>query len=563
MFFSPIARRSLAVRSLHGTCYLLLTMGAATILIPLLIMVAGSFSPSSSQKISLFPAYLLNDDSLWSGYLASKYNQSTTTLRAAWGDPSVDLESIRQPAGLNPVKIETWNKFLSEVEIEPLFQSGGFFGTSRLPQYNKRNFSSWLLAKYDGDLTRLNRELGTEFASTNTILPPVLSLTGAPFQSSPLMSQLLEFIRERMGQSERITMNAGGYYRGVFLPQVVGMSIKDFNAKYGTHHASFSDIPFSATVPSVAADTWFLFVSKILRPDFVRLTETGEKHFLESGLTRDEFIRRQSLPPDLKVHTLDVLFTEWAATRGLDATAIPQQDLDFYYFSAQKSRWRGVFLTQNYSVVLDEILVHGRAITNTLILVVLSVTGALIINPMAAYALSRYRPKFTYQIILFCLVTMALPAEVTMIPVFLQLKEFGLLNTFGALVIPGLANGFSIFLLKGFFDSLPRDLYDAADLDGAGEFTIFWQITMNLSRPILAVMALGAFTNAYGTFMYALILCPDPKMWTIMVYLFQLMQSVGSPILYAALIIVSIPTVLIFIFCQNIILKGIVVPSEK
>ena len=261
--------------------------------------------------------------------------------------------------------------------------------------------------------------------------------------------------------------------------------------------------------------------------------------------------------------TLDVRFTEWAAQRGVEVIGIPQKDLDYRDFLAEKNHWRKVFLTQNYQVVIDEILVNGRAIRNTLILVILSVVGTLLVNPMAAYALSRYRPKMTYQIILFCLVTIALPGEVTMIPVFLQLKEMGLLNTFGALVIPGLASGFSIFLLKGFFDSLPRDLYEAAELDGASEFTIFWLITMNLSRPILAVLALGAFTSAYGTFFYALILCPDPKMWTIMVYLFQLMQSVSPPILYAALILVSIPTILIFICCQNIILRGIVVPSEK
>ena len=150
-----------------------------------------------------------------------------------------------------------------------------------------------------------------------------------------------------------------------------------------------------------------------------------------------------------------------------------------------------------------------------------------------------------------------------MIPVFLQLKTFGLLNTFGALVIPTLANGFSIFLLKGFFDSLPKELYEAAEIDGASEWTMFWQLTMTLSRPILAVLALGAFVGAYGTFMYALILCPDPQMWTIMVYLFQLMQTVDTPVLYAALIISAIPTTLVFIFCQNIILRGIVVPSEK
>ncbi|MFV0338914.1 MAG: carbohydrate ABC transporter permease, partial [Chthoniobacterales bacterium] len=192
-----------------------------------------------------------------------------------------------------------------------------------------------------------------------------------------------------------------------------------------------------------------------------------------------------------------------------------------------------------------------------------SVGGALLINPLAAYALSRFKLPQTYSLLVFFLATIAFPAEVTMIPVFLQLKEFHLLNTFGALVLPTLVNGFSIFLLKGFFDSLPRELYEAAELDGASEFTMFWQITMNLSKPILAVIALGAFVTAYSTFFYALILAPDPRMWTIMVYIFQLRESVDSPVVYASLIITAIPTLLVFIFCQNIILRGIVVPSDK
>jgi multiple sugar transport system permease protein len=85
---------------------------------------------------------------------------------------------------------------------------------------------------------------------------------------------------------------------------------------------------------------------------------------------------------------------------------------------------------------------------------------------------------------------------VTQIPVFLMLREFNMLNTFWALILPGLGNGYSIFLLKGFFDSLPQEPYESASIDGVGEFRIFWQITMSLSKPIPAVITLNAFTDA-------------------------------------------------------------------
>ena len=104
---------------------------------------------------------------------------------------------------------------------------------------------------------------------------------------------------------------------------------------------------------------------------------------------------------------------------------------------------------------------------------ILSILLALIVNPLAAYALSRYNLPSQYKILLFLIATMAFPAVVTMIPNFLLLRDLGLLNTFAALLLPGMANGYSIFLLKGFFDSLPKELYEAADIDGATEWNKF------------------------------------------------------------------------------------------
>jgi multiple sugar transport system permease protein len=86
---------------------------------------------------------------------------------------------------------------------------------------------------------------------------------------------------------------------------------------------------------------------------------------------------------------------------------------------------------------------------------------------------------------------------------------------------------------------------------------------MNLSKPILAVIALNAFTLAYSNFMFALLLCQDEKMWTLMVWIYQLQQMSGTGVVYASLIIAAIPTFIIFVFCQNIIMRGIVVPTEK
>ena len=105
-----------------------------------------------------------------------------------------------------------------------------------------------------------------------------------------------------------------------------------------------------------------------------------------------------------------------------------------------------------------------------------------------------------------------------------------------------------IFILKGFFDSLPRELYESAQIDGASEWTMFWSITMATSKPILAVIALHAFTMAYGNFMLAFIVCQNEKMWTMMVHIYQLQESSSNAVGFAALVIAAIPTLLVFIF---------------
>jgi len=187
----------------------------------------------------------------------------------------------------------------------------------------------------------------------------------------------------------------------------------------------------------------------------------------------------------------------------------------------------------------------------------------LTVNPLAAYALSRFNLPSTYKILLFCLATMAFPGEVTAIPNFLLMKKLHLLNTLWALILPGMAGGFAIFLLKGFFDSLPQELYEAAEIDGANEFQMFTKICLPMSMPVLAVIGLGAFTVAYGSFMWAFVVCPDKNWWTLMVWLQQMQSWAPQSMIFAALVLAAIPTLLVFIFAQNVIMRGVIIPTEK
>jgi len=150
-----------------------------------------------------------------------------------------------------------------------------------------------------------------------------------------------------------------------------------------------------------------------------------------------------------------------------------------------------------------------------------------------------------------------------MIPSFLLLKQLHLLNTFAALVFPTAASGYMIFLLKGFFDSLPQELFEAGQIDGAKEVTMMTRIALPLSKPVLGYLALLAFMGAYGAFLYAFLVVQDQKMWTLMVWIYQLQSTAPKATIMAALTLAAIPTLLVFLLAQRTIMKGIVLPSER
>ena len=129
--------------------------------------------------------------------------------------------------------------------------------------------------------------------------------------------------------------------------------------------------------------------------------------------------------------------------------------------------------------------------------------------------------------------------------------------------LPTAASGYMIFLLKGFFDSLPVELFEAGQLDGAKESTMMMRIALPLSRPVLGYLALTAFMGAYGAFMFAFVVAQDQRMWTLMVFIYQLQTGAPRPVVMAALTLAAIPTILVFLFAQKVIMEGIVLPGER
>ena len=346
------------------------------------------------------------------------------------------------------------------------------------------------------------------------------------------------------------------YLAGLFPGNDRGLDLQKINDAYRTKFEKAINIYPARTVPPASAararKDWLVFVREHASAKFIQLTPQPELAAWQKFLA--------------KTYQNDIagLNHAWGLTYADFARfGIDYWNHDYFIFQQHKSGIFWEFVKRNYVMVMDVMLVNGPAILNTVIYCALMIGMALLVNPLAAYGMSRFKLPNTYKIILLLMMTMAFPPMVMGIPNFILLKKLGLLNTFFALVLPVAADGYFIFLLKGFFDSLPQELFESATIDGASEWQIFWTIAMSLSKPIMAVIALSAFNAAYRNFMLAFIVCQDKSMWTLMVHIYQLIQRSATGVGFAALVVASIPTFLVFVFCQNIIIRGIVVPTEK
>ncbi|PPA69872.1 carbohydrate ABC transporter permease [Jeotgalibacillus proteolyticus] len=218
---------------------------------------------------------------------------------------------------------------------------------------------------------------------------------------------------------------------------------------------------------------------------------------------------------------------------------------------------------QNY-INLFTNLNFGIYLRNTLIIVLLSFVG-LFFNAMAGYGFAKYHFKNKEKVFYLVLATMMIPGQVTMIPVYLLLNEMGLINTMAGIVLPGLAAAFSIFLFRMFMATIPTDLIEAARLDGAGEFYIFFRLIMPISKPIFAVQGILTFIAAWNSFLWPLIIANDESLYTLSVGLSLLKGQYASnfALQMAGAAFMVIPIIIIFSFFQKYIVEGFTTSGLK
>jgi len=207
-----------------------------------------------------------------------------------------------------------------------------------------------------------------------------------------------------------------------------------------------------------------------------------------------------------------------------------------------------------------------RYLRNTLLLCTLTVLGAVVSSAVVAYGFARIPFRGRSGLFLLCLATMALPAQVTMIPVFELFRRLGWYGTYLPLFVPSLFGvPFYIFLLTQFFRTIPEEIAESARIDGAGEGAIFARMALPLAKPALATCALFQFLGTWNDFFGPLLYINDPSRYTLAYGLQQFLSAYGGQWtqLMAAATLFTLPIILLFFFAQRTFIQGIATTGGK
>ncbi|OGS34840.1 MAG: sugar ABC transporter permease [Elusimicrobia bacterium RIFOXYC2_FULL_34_12] len=222
------------------------------------------------------------------------------------------------------------------------------------------------------------------------------------------------------------------------------------------------------------------------------------------------------------------------------------------------------FVFRNYSDAWEAVR-FARLFWNSVFVAICTTVGQVITSSLAAYAFARLDFPGKDKLFLCYLATMMIPGQITMIPVFILLKELNWINTYKALIIPMMFTAYGTFMLRQFFMTIPKDLEDAAVMDGCTKFGIYWRVILPLSKPALATLATFTFLGNWNNFMWPLIVTNSEEMRTLPVGLaaFQGLYTTDWTLLMAASVIVIIPVLIVYIFNQRFFTKGVVMSGLK
>ena len=200
------------------------------------------------------------------------------------------------------------------------------------------------------------------------------------------------------------------------------------------------------------------------------------------------------------------------------------------------------------------------------LLVSLAITAlSLLFNTLAGYAFAKLRFRGRERIFRLLLAALVVPAQVAMLPLFLLMKQLGLVNSYWGVIVPGMASVFGIFLVRQYARGIPDDMIEAARIDGAGELRIFFQVVLPMLKPVLATLAVFTFMGAWNDFMWPLIVLTDQERYTLPVALAALSREyiMDVELMMAGAVVTVLPVLALFLLLQRYYIQGLLLGSVK
>lgn len=237
---------------------------------------------------------------------------------------------------------------------------------------------------------------------------------------------------------------------------------------------------------------------------------------------------------------------------GLSTEAeITSPEWKFFPSSLQWSNIGGLFH--------DPAVPMFRSLVNSLVIAVVQTVGVLVISGLAGYGLARIPYRYANAVFYFIVATLLIPAAVTFVPSFVLVSTLGWVSSLRGLIIPGLFQAFATFLFRQYFLNFPRELEEAAQLDGTGYWGTFWRVVVPNSKGLAAAVGTITFIGSWNAFLWPLVIAPDQNSWTVQITLstFLTAQTINLPQLFIAASIAILPLVVMFVFLQRWIVEGV------
>ncbi|MFF8935918.1 carbohydrate ABC transporter permease [Streptomyces paradoxus] len=214
----------------------------------------------------------------------------------------------------------------------------------------------------------------------------------------------------------------------------------------------------------------------------------------------------------------------------------------------------------NITEPFDDVTVDfARSLWNSVVVAVLHTAGILLICSLAGYGLARIPYKHANKVFYAVLATLMVPTAVTFVPSFVLVSSLGWVDSYRGLIIPGLFSGFTCFLFRQYFLGFPKELEEAARVDGLGYWGAYWRVVVPNSLNFFAAIATITFINGWNAFLWPLVIGQDPSAWTVQVALSSYMtnQTVNYHLIFMATAISILPLIFVFLFLQRWLVQGI------